>query len=114
MSWWIYLENDDEIPVDVDLQAEGGTYAIGGTTKAELNVTYNYSAHFRKYLPDGIDFINGKKAREVISSLAEAVLKLGTKQDADYWKPTEGNAGYALSILLVWAIYNPDATFRVS
>ena len=44
----------------------------------------------------------------------EAVKKLGTTQDSDYWKPTPGNAGHALNILLTWAVDNPDAIFRVS
>ena len=33
------------------------------------------------------------------------------KYEKDYWAPTPGNAGYALKILLDWAIMNPDGVF---
>jgi len=43
--------------------------------------------------------------------LQKAISLLGTERDPDYWKATEGNAGYALSILLGWARLHPTAKF---
>src|SRR4029077_6146288 len=40
--------------------------------------------------------------------------QVGTERDDDYWAPTDGNAGYAASILLGWAKQHPEATWRVS
>ena len=40
MSWNIYLEVDGEIVLVDHHEGEGGTYQVGGTDKAELNVTY--------------------------------------------------------------------------
>jgi len=113
MSYWVYLEEEGE-PVSVDCHMEGGTYACGGMDTAELNITYNYSRHFTKVLLNGLKSLDGKHAKDVIKKLKKAVKKLGTTQDSDYWKPTAGNAGFALNILLTWAIDNPDAIFRVS
>ena len=48
MSWWIYLvetENGKKLDTDT-IRSEGGTQMLGGTTVAELSVTYNYSKHF--------------------------------------------------------------------
>ena len=103
-----------EPPVRVSRFTEGGTYVIGGSDYATLNVTYNYSNHFRDYFEGGIWDINGIRASKVIPLLAKAVEALGTERDDDYWKSTEGNAGYALSILLLWARQHPRAKFHVS
>ena len=103
-----------EPPVRVSHFTEGGTYVIGGSDYATLNVTYNYSSHFRDYFVEGIWGIDGIRASEVIPLLAKAVEALGTERDDDYWKSTEGNAGYALSILLLWAKQHPRAKFHVS
>ena len=53
-------------------------------------------------------------AKDTIAALESAVNKLGTKTSSDYWKPTKGNAGYALSILLSWARQYPEAVWDVS
>lgn len=115
MSYWIYLENVEGHPVEVENHSEGGTYAMGGIGQAELNVTYNYGSFFHEYLnPEGLPWLNEKKASEVLPALVNAVDQLGTDPDGDYWKATPGNAGKALSILAGWAKENPDAVFRVS
>lgn len=120
MSWWVYLERDDE-PVLVENHEEGGTYALGGVGRAELNVTYNYGGAFRSAWPTVIEgsgalvkMLDGRRAGDTIGDLESAVAKLGTTRSKDYWEPTHGNAGYALSILLSWAIRHPDAYWRVS
>ena len=114
MSWWVSLEESGK-PVEVSRHEEGGTYALGGICDAELNITYNYSPYFYKYLnvDKGLRFLHEKQAVDTVKALAYATFKLGAVRDDDYWKATPGNAGYALSILLQWAMDNPTAIFRV-
>ena len=114
MSWDIALQVDGEsVPVDHH-EGEGGTYEVGGTDRAELNVTYNYSEvtklvdfHFR-------DKLNGRLAGRTIALLRTVVERLGTVRSEDYWAPTPGNAGHAANILLGWARTYPEATWRVT
>lgn len=115
MSYWVILQKPGEKdPCKVPVHSEGGTRVAGGTQYAELNVTYNYGGHIRKALhPDGLKWLNGKVAKDVIQQLENAVATLGTRMDDDYWKDTEGNAGFALSILLGWAKLHPEAVFEV-
>lgn len=116
MSYWVYLEDENEKTLEVENHTEGGTYAMGGTNEAELNITYNYCKFYYPLIDkdNGIQYINGKKAKDVINRLENTVDKLGTKRDLDYWKPTEGNAGFAINILLGWAKEHPEGIFRVS
>lgn len=135
MSYWVHLENRSAKPwctygsqaegscptpcypaVEVPNHSEGGTYAMGGIAQAELNLTYNYSRFFREALDreDGLRWLHDKRASECIGRLADAVGLLGVERDEDYWAPTRGNAGHALSILLEWAKAHPEAVFRVS
>ena len=102
--------------VDVENHCEGGTYAIGGTTGAELNITYNYSHYFFEQLDKekGLRWMHDRTGKECIECLEKAIQILGTSQYNDYWEATPGNAGYALNILLQWAKQYPDAIFQVS
>jgi hypothetical protein len=114
MSYDIYLKKDDEL-VKIPRHEEGGTYQIGGTEEAALNVTYNDSWFFYRYLDetDGIRWLYGKTGAEVIERLEKAVEVLGTNEyKKDYWAPTPGNAGKALATLLHWAKLHPDAVFE--
>ena len=109
MSWWIYLEDPETAEtLPVSSHSEGGTYAVGGTSKAELNVTYNYAVHF------SFRGLHGKTGAETIATLQDPVATLGTERDSDYWSSTPGNAGYACSILLSWAQLHPTGRWRVS
>jgi len=107
----------------------GGIYAVGGTTEARLNVTYNYGKHFRKSFEDedtnltefdkmfgggntGIRKLYGMSAVESIPILERAISKLGNDVDSDYWKPTEGNAKQALIQLLTLAKMCPDGIWN--
>jgi len=127
MSWWVQL-SDREGPVTVDRFTDGGTFPLGGLTTAELNITYNYSSWFHLAW-DASDLaqrvggassstlarmLEARLAREVLPLLERAVLILGTTRAGDYWRATPGNAGHALSLLLVWARKYPDAMFSVS
>lgn len=136
MSYWIHLEDRDAAPVcsygtppeefvpdydsdepcpkpcyptvDVGRHAEGGTYVVGGTTDAEISVTYNYCRFF--------DFggLDGRTGADTKEDLEKAVSKLGTERSSNYWEAIPGNAGYACLILLSWALQHPSATWRVS
>ena len=107
MSYWISLVKDNEI-VTVEPHQHGGTYVLGGTDTAEINVTCNYSKHF--YTKD----LHGKTGAETIPMLQGAVNRLGVARDVDYWNPTPGNVGYNCSILLEWAKQHPEAVWDVS
>ena len=114
MSWWVYL-NDPETggSVEVPAHEEGGTYQLGGADRAELNVTYNYG---KVYALVGFKLrdLHGRRALLTIPDLRRASSRLGTRRYSDYWAPTPGNAGHALSVLLGWAEANPDAVWDVS
>ncbi|KKK53646.1 hypothetical protein LCGC14_3092730, partial [marine sediment metagenome] len=58
--------------------------------------------------------LDGKRASDVTTALEHAVRYLGTARSGDYWAATQGNAGYALNILLGWAKEYPEAVFKVS
>ena len=85
-----------------------------GTTDAHLNITWNYSEFFYEHIDkqEGIRWLYNKKAKDCIRRLEEAIKNLGTERNSDYWAPTAGNAGYALSILLKWAKGNLYAVFE--
>jgi len=92
---------------------KGGTYALGGSTDAYLNITYNYSECY-SLCGFSLRDLHGKKAIDTIEDLENAVEFLGTKKYAiDYWAPTPGNAGHALSVLLKWARQYPDGIWQV-
>lgn len=113
MSYDIGLYYGDDI-AQVESHQEGGTIAIGGVDRAEMNVTYNYGRLFRMALDgeQGIRWLYGKKGCETIERLEKAVGMLGTERYSDYWAPTPGNAGHALSVLLSWARQHPDAIWQ--
>lgn len=113
----------DGVAVEVEQFAEGGMYALDGSTAAALNVTWNYGkslsqvviSHNPLWRFQGIrEELHDKRASAVIPVLQACVTQLGTQRDPDYWEPSDGNAGYAMSILLRWAQQYPDAMFDVS
>ena len=87
----------------------GGTIALGGTTEAWLNVTYNYGGHYRKVFGEGgIRTIYGIRGADSIPILKAAIGKLTDETSKDYWEPTEGNAKRPLIQLLAMAKMRPD------
>ena len=114
MSWWVYLGKKK--PVTIDSHCDGGTYVMGGSDEAELNITYNYSKFYYQALDkrNGLRWLHNKRAHKCLYRLRKAILQLGTQQDMEYWNATSGNAGYALDILYQWARQYPMAKFRVS
>lgn len=120
MSWWAYLRAPDEAEaVEVVRHEDGGTYALGGIERAELNVTYNYGAHFRDAIPEAegsgilVLLLDGKTGAETVPVLRRIVDHCGTERDKDYWEPTPGNAGYAAALMLAWAELHPEAVWDV-
>ena len=113
MSYDIYLRDADGNGVQLPEphQLNGGTYAMGGTREAWLNVTYNYSTYFHEHIDAeiGIRWLYGKKAADTIPTLEKAISALGTETADDYWARTPGNAGAALANLLELARLCPDA-----
>jgi hypothetical protein len=116
MSYDVSLHDANGDVVQVDNHEEGGLYALGGTTDADLNITYNYGWFYHRCLDsiEGLNCLHEQKASDTIRMLETAVDELGTKTYKDYWAPTPGNAGHALNVLLMWAHQHPDATWQVS
>lgn len=128
MSYDIYLKDKvtgDTLELDAPHHMRGGTYRVGGTTEAHLNVTYNYAPHYRRVFggadielsefdkifggaETGIRRIYGLSGAESLPLLDKAIGMLGDDVDPDYWEPTEGNAKRALVQLRALAAMRPD------
>jgi hypothetical protein len=102
------------LQLDQPHQMKGGTYCLGGTTGAELNITYNYAKHYYRALDadKGIRVIYGMTGAESIPALDLAIAALGDDVSDDYWEPTEGNAKAALAQLRALASMRPDGVWR--
>ena len=116
MSYDIYLEEPETretITFDESHNITGGTFALGGTDEAWLNITYNYSKFYYSMIDKekGIRWLYGKTGKECLPVLKAAVEKLGTKTSKDYWKATAGNAGAALLGLTAFCELRPDGIF---
>jgi len=131
MSYDIELQDPvtkETLQLDAPHHMRGGTYVIGGTTDARLNVTYNYAPHFRRVFGDaevelsafdkvfgggmtGIRKLYGMTGAESIPALEKAIAALGNDTDENYWKSTEGNAKQALMQLLALAKMRPDGVW---
>ena len=138
MSYDIYLVDPitrETLELDEPHQMRGGTYAMGGTTEAHLNVTYNYGRHFWRVfdelpaprplapewmhkqaavdreIPDtvtGIRTIYGLSGAESLTVLDRAIALLKDDVTDNYWDGTEGNAKRALIQLRALATLRPD------
>lgn len=121
----------ETLELDSPHHMRGGTYAVGGTTRAHLNVTWNYAAHYyRVFTPaplrpgvdqyhanegdtvGGIRSIYGLTGAESVPVLQSAIDQLGDDVHPGYWKPTEGNAKRALTQLLALAHMRPDGVWN--
>jgi hypothetical protein len=116
MSYDIYLKDPDSgITIEMDSRhyLKGGNYALGGTTEAWLNVTYNYAKIFRRVLGDeGIRSIYDTTGQDSLPLLTKAIDQLGDDVHPDYWEPTEGNAKHALISLRTLAEMRPDGIWN--
>lgn len=129
MSYDIYLLNPvtkETIKFDKPYDIQGGTYTIGGTSEAWLNITYNYSKwYYRRGIfartkkdSEGIRTIYGLSGAESIPILDRAIKKLESipwkvpksmlEKDNGYWTPTKENAIKPLYQLKTMAEMCPD------
>ena len=116
MSFDLYLKDPvthETLQLDEPHQMKGGTYAVGGTTDCHLNVTYNYSPHFKEVGPDGLRSLSGMTGAESIPLLKGVAAKLKDDKHPDYWEATEGNAKAALLQLVALAQMRPDGIWEV-
>lgn len=124
------------IELDTPHHMRGGTYAVGGTKEAWLNITYNYSMWYYKdgVFPNvdgesvGIRVLYDMSGAESIPVLENAINKLkNMKEDEDdlkeiehskkcgatgYWLPTKENAMKPLYQLLAFAKMRPDGIWK--
>jgi hypothetical protein len=101
-----------ELELDAPHHMRGGTYALGGSAGASLNVTYNYSSHFYRVMDKGIRGLYGLTGAQSIPVLDKAIGLLGDDVDGNYWNGTEGNAKRALKQLRALAQMRPDGVWR--
>lgn len=119
------------LQLDAPHHMRGGTYAIGGTTEARLNVTYNYFPQFARVFADshelraqapdwmhadrmpvrGIRTIYGLTGAESLPVLDAAIAQLGNDVHENYWQATDGNAKRALVQLRTLAAMRPDGVW---
>lgn len=93
----------------------GGTYEMGGSSTAWLNITYNYGKHYAEAFGFRFRELHGKTVEEVKPLLAQAIRKLGTDRSDDYWEATPGNAGGALQDLMrLCEMCEPTDTIYIS
>ena len=111
MSYDISLHDPvtrEVIELDSPHLMTGGTYRMGGTAEAWLNVTYNYAPIFFRVLDGGIRSIYGMTGAESLPALEAAAASLADDASDDYWEATEGNAKRALLQLAAMARLRPD------
>ena len=116
------------LELDAPHHMRGGTYTVGGETRAHLNVTYNYYPQFarvfdvltepRQKAPEwlrkdgapvsGVRTIYGLTGAESLPVLERAISHLADDADPDYWRATDGNAKRALWQLRALAAMRPD------
>ncbi|MGI4792926.1 MAG: hypothetical protein ACRYG8_02355 [Janthinobacterium lividum] len=100
------------LTLDQPHHMRGGTYCMGGESRAHLNVTYNYAPHFYAAMGEkGIRTIYGMTGAASTEVLERAAAMMGADVDPDYWKPTEGNARRALHQLSALAQMRPDGVW---
>jgi hypothetical protein len=117
MSYDLYLVDPvtkETLELDAPHHMRGGTYCVGGTRDAHINITYNYAPHYYKHLDEkqGIRVIYNMTGAESIPKLKEAISKLGDEVTDDYWESTEGNAKKALFHCLALAQMRPDGIWE--
>jgi len=116
MSYDVYLKDPttgNVIELDIVHHMKGGTYAVGGTNEAHLNITYNYGGIFRQVFGEkGIRSIYGMTGAESLPILEKAIYALGNDTHEDYWKATEGNAKRALINLAQLATLAPTGVWE--
>lgn len=124
-----------QVYFDTPHHMNGGTYAVGGTTEAWINITYNYADWYYK---DGVFPNNGifregirsiydmsgadsipvlEHAIKTLESMTEDLTEKEIQEYKDggaggYWTPTRTNAIKPLYKLLAMAKIRPDAIWE--
>lgn len=107
-------KNKETIILDKPFLEKGGTYAVGGTSLAEFNITFNYSKFLEKSLGYSIKELDGKKVEDTLDNILNAILKLKDDDKTDnYWDPTEYNTKQALKSLLKLGLEAPNGYWEV-
>jgi hypothetical protein len=119
MGWDLTLVDPvtkEELYEDTPHQIKGGTYALGGTDKLWMSITYNYSKFYYEHFPDGegLNWLNEKLAADTIPIIQGVIDKLGDDATDRYWDKTSGNAKKALYGVLALAKLRPDGMFQVN
>lgn len=115
---------------DTPHQMKGGTYAVGGTEEAWLNITYNYAKWYTReevFGKKGIRTIYDMSGAESIPILEKAISALTAMEEdlsekevkeftehdiTGYWLPTRANALRPLHQLLAFAKLRPDGIWE--
>lgn len=116
LSYDLWLKDPltgEDLELDSPHFMRGGTFAVNGTTRLYLNVTYNYAPHFHRTMDKekGIRVLYGLTGEQSIPILLSAIGQLGDEVSEDYWEPTEGNAKRALCQLLALSKMRPDGVW---
>jgi hypothetical protein len=103
----------ETLELDAPHQMRGGTYAVGGTCDAHLNITYNYVGTFQELFgPKGIRFLYGKTGAWSLPHLKEGASLLGDDTSENYWDDTEGNVKQSILGLIALAELRPDGVWE--
>jgi len=95
-------------------QVAGGTYAVGGTSEAYFNITYNYAPAFYRVLGDnGLRSLDGQLVATTLGRIEAAMKELKDDVSNNYWDATEGNAKRALAGLLVLGYKAPEGKWKI-
>lgn len=119
MSYDLYLQDPvskETIEMDEPHFMRGGTFAVHGTKRLWLNITYNYGFLYSRLETlgeNGIKALDGMTGADSIPLLEKAAAALGDDTHPDYWEPTEGNAKRALLQLVALAKMRPDGVWSV-
>lgn len=115
MSYDLHIvdpETRETLTGDEPHQLHGGTYQVGGSQEAWLNITYNYAPHFYRVLGEkGIRTVFGMHADASIPVLEAAIAELGDDTSSNYWDATEGNAKKALQDMVALAQRFPQGVW---
>lgn len=98
MSYSISIERDGKTLELPEPQTEGGTYAIGGSNLAKMDVTYNYSELF------SLANLDGFTVNDALPILAHKVAEWGVLPAPDYWAVDPRNVGYACYVVMTWCL----------
>jgi hypothetical protein len=101
------------IEFDFNHDIKGGTYAVGGTNLAQINITWNYSDILYRIFPEkGIRALYGMTGADSIPMLQLAADGLANDDSYDYWEATDGNVKRVLNQLLSFARLRPDGVWN--